>query len=121
MADKPKAKPKAKSPAKPKKEAKPAAPAASKTARKAAKPAKGGKKAKPAAEPSSAETYYVSFLVPAEIHEAPPATSFAEFASFEAAREGLLEHLIEMIEALEHRLHSVRRVGSFDEYSDRFR
>lgn len=127
MADKPKAKPKAKTPSKPKKEAKPVAPAAGKAGKKAAKPAgktEGGKSAKKtqpaAAAPASSETYYVSFVVPAQIHDAPPATSgpFAEFSSFDEAREQLLEHLIEIIDALEHRLHTVRRVGSFDEYRD---
>ena len=126
MADKPKAKSKAKPASKPKKEAKPATAAVGKAPKKAAKAAAGksAKKSKPAATaPAEAETYYVSFaLVPAEIHDAPPpAASFAEFGSFDDARERLLEHLIEMIDLLEHRLHAVRRIGSFDEYRGLFR
>ncbi len=82
MADKPKAKTKAKTASKPKKEAKPAAPVAGKAGKKVAKPAgkaeaaKSAKKTKPApAAPDTSEAYYVSFVVPAQIHDAPPATS----------------------------------------------
>src|SRR5271155_827646 len=100
MADKPKSKPKAKSAAKAK-GAKPA-PAAGKTAKKAGKATNGGKgakKTKPSA-PAPAKNYYVSFaIVPAEIHDAPPAgIEFIELPSFDEARERLLDHLIETIE-----------------------
>jgi hypothetical protein len=118
MADKPKSKPKAKPAAKAKK-AKPAEPA-----KKAAKPAKVAKSAakatKKAAESAApeAESYYVSFtLLPAGIHNAAPAgAEFIELPSFDEARERLVEHLIETIEALESRLHAVRRIGTFDDY-----
>jgi hypothetical protein len=120
MAEKPKSKTKSASRSKAK-AAKPA-PAAAKPTKKATKAtsaAKSVKKSKPAAPPVAAEAYYVSFaIVPAEIHDAPPSTGlpFAEFSSFEAAREHLLDHLLELIEAFEDRLHSVKKIGSFDDY-----
>lgn len=121
MADKSKAKSKAKPTAK--KAAKPATPAAGKAAKKTAKSPSGGKpakKARPAPLAVTDETYYLSLtLVPAGIHATAPAGGeFVELPSFDAARERLVEHLIETIEALEHRLHSVRRIGTFADYRD---
>ncbi len=79
--------------------------------------AKATKKAAGPAAPE-AESYYVSFtLLPAGIHNAAPAgAEFIELPSFHQARERLVEHLIETIEALESRLHAVRRIGTFDDY-----
>ena len=124
MAEKPKAK--AKSKAKPTTASKKAAKASKKTTKPA--PANSEKKAAKAkaakskpAPPADVETYYVTYaIVPAAIHEAPPAAEvpFVEFASFDEAREGLLEHLIEVIEHLEHRLHATRRIGSFADYRE---
>jgi hypothetical protein len=85
------------------------------------KPAKAKAAKTKTTPPADVATYYVSYaIVPAAIHDAPPAAGgpFAEFSSFDEAREGLLEHLIELIEAFEHRLHSVRRIGSFTDYRE---
>ncbi len=71
------------------------------------------------AMPSEVEVYYVTLdPLPAQLHRARPASGgqAVEYSSFGDAKERLIDHLIELIEEAEHRLHILRRASSHDEY-----
>jgi hypothetical protein len=114
--------------------AKTAAKAGKKAKTKSGKSAAGASAAKPAkSEPPAtakhaakhgaalAETFYVcSGPLPLEIRDTPPAsrTPHVEFSSFAAARDNLLDQLIEAIEHYERVLHAVRGTASFADYRE---
>ncbi len=64
------------------------------------------------------EVYYVLLdPLPPQIHTARPlaATEAVEFASFAEAKERAIDHLIELIEEAERRLHVLRRATNREE------
>jgi hypothetical protein len=64
------------------------------------------------------EVYYVLLdPLPPQIHTARPlaASEAVEFASFAEAKERAIDHLIELIEEAERRLHVLRRATSREE------
>jgi len=68
-----------------------------------------------------AETFYVcSGPLPLEIRDTPPVSGapHVEFSSFAAARDHLLDQLIEAIEHYERVLHAVRGAASFADYRE---